>query len=440
MIKIIKEGNRILMDGNTLPVLTDINIKIEYVIAEMIGYVFVTELTSGISRKDLQDIFDKVLILWDKDTTIVDMNKCHFEFVERYDKMFKFNDKEDHLGKIKVWSVNKFYKVFETNRELYNEFMSYSIICIGPLNRINPVIFNYIMDMYPTALRLLFGDEKLDSPENNNYHNRYLTNSNTIMSIPYFMGRDSDEKKVNSVIDKLRKTNVKLVDLSAAVVKVFDTEMIDIDNVSNYIEDNNTLVIIPSRFIDSVNSRLFDYKYGDSKLDLQIGMELVLTHPFIVKAENNSEGLSFIINPFTKVWISKVVRKFSSRGNYLYDIDIQVRHNDKLVLIKNVLLDWTYYLLQFNKDYHPENESDFNNVEYRSVVDTNIWKPDILKCIPFMVTTISYAKYCIIDRIVGYVETIDSWMLEKHIGDLYSYISPITKEAIIHKAYNFDEI
>ena len=72
MIKAIKDDFRILINGNTLPVLVDNNISIEYIIAELIGNIFKVELTNAESMKDILESMNKLIIFWDKDTKVLD--------------------------------------------------------------------------------------------------------------------------------------------------------------------------------------------------------------------------------------------------------------------------------------------------------------------------------------------------------------------------------
>ena len=254
MIKAIKDDFRILINGNTLPVLVDNNISIEYIVAELIGNIFKVELTNAESMKDILESMNKLIIFWDKDTKVLDtLTINHFEFVEDFDLMFKFKkSNSDPLPSIKLWSAYDFQGLQNRDLDAYNEIMNHPYVVIGPLNKINPITFNSIMNAFPLNLRILYGDDKLDSPENNNYHNVYLSNSNAIMTIPYYSGRDIKEKKVNSVIDKLRKPSCKLADLSNAVIKFIETEAIDTSIIMDCLEDENTLVVVPHRLKDDV--------------------------------------------------------------------------------------------------------------------------------------------------------------------------------------------
>ena len=319
--------------------------------------------------------------------------------------------------------------------------MSHPYVVIGPLNKINPITFNSIMNAFPLNLRILYGDDKLDSPENNNYHNVYLSNSNAIMTIPYYSGRDIKEKKVNSVIDKLRKPSCKLADLSNAVIKFIETEAIDTSIIMDCLEDEDTLVVVPHRLKDDVNSRLIELANGSDDLNLKVGQYVYNTYAFKVDKSSNLDGVEFVIEPLTKIWIARIVRKYVNRGNYIVECDIQVKYNDKLIVIHGVQFDWCYYLMQFNKSYHLDNQADYNTIDYKYLnSNNNIWKPEILKCIPFRVTTVNYAKYRYFNRIVAFMETIDSWMLERHPTDLYGYMASCVNEAIIYKAYVFDDV
>lgn len=443
MIKAIKDDFRILINGNTLPVLVDNNISIEYIVAELIGNIFKVELTNAESMKDILESMNKLIIFWDKDTKVLDtLTINHFEFVEDFDLMFKFKkSNNDPLPSIKLWSAYDFQGLQSRDLDAYNEIMNHPYVVIGPLNKINPITFNSIMNAFPLNLRILYGDDKLDSPENNNYHNVYLSNSNAIMTIPYYSGRDIKEKKVNSVIDKLRKPSCKLADLSNAVIKFIETEAIDTSIIIDCLEDENTLVIVPHRLKDDVNSRLIELANGSDDLNLKVGQYVYNTYAFKVDKSSNLDGVEFVIEPLTKIWIARIVRKYVNRGNYIVECDIQVKYNDKLIVVHGVQFDWCYYLMQFNKSYHLDNQADYNTIDYKYLnSNNNIWKPEILKCIPFRVTTVNYTKYRYFNRIVAFMETIDSWMLERHPTDLYGYMASCVNEAIIYKAYVFDDV
>lgn len=443
MIKAIKDDFRILINGNTLPVLVDNNISIEYIVAELIGNIFKVELTNAESMKDILESMNKLIIFWDKDTKVLDtLTINHFEFVEDFDLMFKFKkSNNDPLPSIKLWSAYDFQGLQNRDLDAYNDIMNHPYVVIGPLNKINPITFNSIMNAFPLNLRILYGDDKLDSPENNNYHNVYLSNSNAIMTIPYYSGRDIKEKKVNSVIDKLRKPSCKLADLSNAVIKFIETEAIDTSIIMDCLEDENTLVVVPHRLKDDVNSRLIELANGSDDLNLKVGQYVYNTYAFKVDKSSNLDGVEFVIEPLTKIWIARIVRKYVNRGNYIVECDIQVKYNDKLIVVHGVQFDWCYYLMQFNKSYHLDNQADYNTIDYKYLnSNNNIWKPEILKCTPFRVTTVNYAKYRYFNRIVAFIETIDSWMLERHPTDLYGYMASCVNEAIIYKAYVFDDV
>ena len=443
MIKAIKDDFRILINGNTLPVLVDNNISIEYIIAELIGNIFKVELTNAESMKDILESMNKLIIFWDKDTKVLDtLTINHFEFVEDFDLMFKFKkSNNDPLPSIKLWSAYDFQGMQSRDIETYNEMMSHPYVVIGPLNKINPTTFNAIMNAFPINLRILYGDDKLDSPENNNYHNMYLSNSNAVMTIPYYSGRDIKEKKVNSVIDKLRKPSCKLADLSNAVIKFIETEAIDTSIIIDCLEDEETLVVVPHRLKDDVNSRLIEIVNGNDDLNLKVGQYVYNTYAFKVDKNSNLDGVEFVIEPLTKIWIARIVRKYVNRGSYFVECDIQVKHNDKLIVVHGVQFDWCYYLMQFNKSYHLENQADYNTIDYKYLnSNNNIWKPNVLKCIPFRVTTVNYAKYRYFNRVIAFMETIDSWMLERHPTDLYGYVASCISETIVYKAYVFDDV
>lgn len=443
MIKTIKDDFRILINGNTLPVLVDNNISIEYIIAELIGNIFKVELINAESMNDILECINKLSIFWDKNNTVINnITINHFEFVEDFDLMFKFKkSNNDVLPSIKIWSVYDFNNIQTNDIESYNEIINRPYVIIGPLNRINPISFNTILNAFPLNLRILYGDDKLDSPENNNYHNVYLSNSNAVMTIPYYSGRDIKEKKVNSVIDKLRKPSCKLADLSNAVIKFIETDAIDTSVIMDCLEDEDTLVIVPHRLKDDVNSRLIELVNGNDDLNLKVGQFVYNTYAFKVEKDSNIEGLEFIIEPLSKIWIARIIRKYVNRGNYIIECDIQVNYNNKLVVVHGVQFDWCYYLMQFNKSYHLNNQEDYNTIDYKYLnSNNNIWRSDVLKCIPFRITTVNYAKYRYFSKVVSFMETIDSWMLERHPTDLYGYMISCVGEAIIYKAYVFDDV
>ena len=239
---------------------------------------------------------------------------------------------------------------------------------------------------------------------------KLLTNASHNLKIDPDKFRVSDSKKVNIALNKLRKDATELNQLTnSSSIHVDYTDIVDISEIEEFLTTNeDSLVIVPKRFFSNINSRLWT-STRESTININAGDIFYTRYPFTLINGKNVE----VIPAMSKVRIvidNNRKTHISGRDCKLYDVIFTFKREFEDVEVsisgRDVLVDFSAFLLNFSPDYHPGNMEEYDEVfgnmeqyDFNVVLD-----PTILTLVPYRIVFSEDAKYSKSMNTLSYIE------------------------------------
>lgn len=336
----------------------------------------------------------------DTDRILFISDSAQEEYIMEIDEEF-FNDFKDKPT-IKFPILINVYPAYKiTDSDLFNDdiFFDYRMLIVGFINNISDSIWNIIKDKLHSTKSYIFGDSLIESPEYNNYFMKLLTNASHNLKLDPDKFKLSGAKRVNMALNKLRKDATDLSQLANNnAIHVDYTDSVDISEIEDFLTTNeSSLVIVPKRFFSSINSRLWT-STRESTIDIVAGDVFYSRYPFTLINGKRIE----VIPAMSKVRIvmdSNRMTHISGRDCKLYDVIFTFKREfediEVSISAKDVLIDFSSFLLNFSSEYHPGNMDEydevFSNMENYDL--SLMLDPTVLTLVPYRIVFSEDAKY-----------------------------------------------
>lgn len=281
-----------------------------------------------------------------------------------------------------------------------------NLLIVGFVNTIPEHIFNNIMEVFGSQPSvIIFGDPLVDSPENNNYFMKYMTNTSIGVSLDYDNYRLSDKKKINNTLLKLRKDISNLGDITNSnYVSLRMANDIVVNDVVDELLQKGASVVLPKVHYAKVNSLVYSYITSRNRLDFEPGDTFLVRYPWLAMANDTV----YIIPPMTVVKIMMIHNQIFINSHRCFVCDIVIENdNGNPLLIKSAIIDFTDYIMNYDPTMFPENMEDFEDILKYNLFDTQIHDAHVLKVLFCKTLTPDMAKYYDSDVTTAYIETID---------------------------------
>ena len=298
------------------------------------------------------------------------------------------------------------YEFNELNEDIMNYREGVNLIVIGYMNTIPERIFTNIQNFFGSHVNyVIFGDPIIDAPEHNSYFMRYLTNSSVSIKLEYDQYRKSNKKKINNTLFKLRRDMTDTSDITISNnVAVSSTHVINISDIAAFLDEPNNLVVVPKRLHPKINSMLYQFIHSRSKLDLEVGDTYLLKYTWTCKQGENR----YVVPPLTTVRIMSIYNQLFIQNHRCFVCDVSLEdQNGNFVIMNEVVIDFTDYLLEFDSHQHPENLEDYDDIvrninQFNSTIhDSSVMKIMFAGCI-----NSDMIKYYPSKSTRAYIETI----------------------------------
>ena len=289
-----------------------------------------------------------------------------------------------------------------------NNYFSKSVIVIGNINRMDPLIVMSIINKYNSHFIVLYGDPSLAyNDEYKSIYSSFFTNTQLDI-VEYFDTEhyDISKKKIYNVINKIRRGVAPEKLSQSSIFSIQENKTILISDIENILDtEPDTSVVIPEAYYNEVNSQLYTKRTGRTSLIPEMGDILYNVYPLIVE---NDKGEKKIIEPMNEILITQEPfgDLYFSDNKIFQDVNISINGE----LYYSVPIDMTFFLGNFSADSHPEHADEYviiNNIEAfgkRSLEPVNYCQ---LKPIPYKVLKPLYVKQKKIKNIVVYNLLID---------------------------------
>lgn len=287
-------------------------------------------------------------------------------------------------------------------------YFSKSVIIIGNINRMDPLIVMSIIRRYNSHFIVIYGDPSLSySDEYKSIYSSFFTNTQLDITENFNTDNfDISKKKIYNVLSKIRK-GVEPEKLSqSSMFSIEEKNNIIISDIENILDtEPNTMVVIPEAYYNEVNSQLYTKRTGRTILIPEMGDVLYNVYPLVVQ---NDKGEKKIIEPMSEILVCQ--EPFSdlyfSEDKIFQDMNISVNGE----IYYSVPMDMTFFLRNFSADLHPEHADEYsiiNNIEAVNKQDLKPVNYCQLKAIPFKVLKPLYVKQKKIKNIIVYNLLID---------------------------------
>lgn len=368
------------------------------------------------------------------------------EYIMKIDEEF-FNDfKDKPTIKFPVLiNVYPAYKITDSDLFDDNMFFDYRMMIVGFINNISDSVWNILKDKLHSTKSYVFGDSLIESPEYNNYFMKLLTNASHNLRLDPDKFRISDAKKVNIALNKLRKDATELTQLTnSSAIHVDYTDSVDISEIEEFLAANeDSLVIVPKRFFSSINSRLWTSS-RDSTINIEAGDIFFNRYPFTLINGKKIE----VIPAMSKVRIvmdNDRKTQISGRDCKLYDVIFTFKREfediEVSISARDVLIDFSSFLLNFSPDYHSGNMEEYDEVfanmeqyDFNLVLD-----PTILTLVPYRIVFSEDAKYSKSLNTLSYIERNERSLGYRSDTSWYKHFCKTLDNIYIRYADDFNE-
>ena len=229
-----------------------------------------------------------------------------------------------------------------------------------------------------------------------------------------------DDWIITSITFKIRKDTENLFENSTSLnVGINRKDDIDIYSMVQKIDEGDTVIVVPKRISGIVKSRIYEYRNETDDLTLDFDTILYLRRPWTFEVNNQR----MIAPPLTKIKIANVKGVWQADdGTQLLGVDILIYSDDKdFLMVKDVLIDYTDFILQFSYTEHPNNQELFqialDAVRMSDIKDDM----DIMKVTPDLVFTCEDCKYFEIGRTIAYIESVEKEVYFETDSHYYNY-------------------
>ena len=401
-------NNKMFLNRQLIAAEVDANTKHRVALAHILTYTH----SNVLNMKDSD--FDNVLLITDR--YISDDGYVRLDYADFQDTGFNIS-KMQFPKTVKTVHMGEFNTKIDAHQAYKDQ---YDVIVIGFVNTIPESVFDNIYDTFRSKVLVLFGDPILDSSENGHWFMRYLTNKSLSIKSEYDSNRISDKKKINNFLFKIRKDTENLFENSTSLnVGINRKDDIDIYSMVQKIDEGDTVIVVPKRISGIVKSRIYEYRNETDDLTLDFDTILYLRRPWTFEVNNQR----MIAPPLTKIKIANVKGVWQADdGTQLLGVDILIYSDDKdFSMVKDVLIDYTDFILQFSYTEHPNNQELFHIAIHVVRVSDIMDDMDIMKVTPDLVFTCEDCKYFEIGRTIAYIESVEKEVYFETDSHYYNY-------------------
>lgn len=355
---------------------------------------------------------------------------------DQYHTGIKFKETGLELFKDKFKDINEIVEDKVENRYFFDD----KIPIIYFINRIPEIAFMKMLQIFETCEKvIIIGDPMLNSPENNDYHMKFLSkfNHHYDLNVTRRFTRD-----VCSFINKVINKKYKIVSITSIIsnykdIKFFESDTISMTDPNNY--DAKHLVV-PKSLYTKLNS-MHRRSQGINTVRIQDQEELFNDNEFKLTLK---DGRSFRC---PRGAIIKVLSKYDASTNSFPKIDkvkanIIFRETDSFeeMIIENVdlILNASYFALAFESDM-PHFRESMPNVD-RFLKSEDFLYEHAVAVRPLFVIESDMTKHLQADNITIYYQEkiLDCDYCSKE--PLYKYILSMKEKAVIYYSFNFSNI
>lgn len=409
----LQEHTKIYLNKDLLTVSTDINIRKDIILADIIDWCHKTYFQNS------RDLPNNILYVSDTDTENIIVPKDLLPSGQEGIPALK----DILFDSMNIQTINAFR--FDMDFEEDDPILThnfYKIVIIGHINNIPNRLLNKIMHIYRNSLLVIFGDEVLTGVDQTPFHLRYLTNSNLQIKTEKSDECISTVKKVNTAINQMKRPMLKYSNLSSSSITTNVKHNISEDDIVNIIDTENTLsadnekfqIIVPHRLFNDIISDTYIKHFGAEDIGITILRPYYLRMPYFFINKNPKFNQFILLEPMTKVMIVNIKNIGTRDKDTVFICDLMVLDGPyKDIEVKDVIINYSAYASLFNPDKHIFSYAIYDDPTLKP------WDSTELYITPFPITTYEYAKMCTANRTYAFVETIILWSQDKHASDLY---------------------
>jgi len=388
----LRVNKKVYATDNRIYVTCHMNMDVRIIISNIIETIFMRYINRGI-KVDFNDILfitDRCDILTSTSDLVVPT------------KMLGESAKHVKNRNIMIETVNalEFLNTEDSVDFLDKRKYTPSLVILGFINNIPEDVYDNIDQVFGRTRLVTFGDVKVESGELYNYYKKFLTSSEYFIDLPYYEHRNSSIKKINNTLDKFRdnKNGINKITSSSNITKTQSNEL-DMNIIEDSLEDGAT-VVVPKRLAPAINSRLHTSINPSDTLEIEPNIEYYTRFPFM--AVNGKDKV--FIPPLTKMKIAQYYQTSTFTNGRRYILRTCVFYLDgEEVVLKNIPIDFSSFILNFDQDEHPDNYEDYEEIEnYDTVYD-----PFTLQLLPNKIVTEIEQKYFKSRDLTLFIETYE---------------------------------
>lgn len=423
---------KVLLDEQKVCINTPMNTQIHKIVADIFEFNFARYFENKNMRIDLEDV------LFISDSNIrnyLDIPASYFTEFSQIQRTFGVE--EDRI--LSIPSMNAY--VFES-KEYYEELLKDrirpSIVILGFINNIPKSVLDNILMVFGRTKIFMFGDEIVSSPEFGDHFSTILTNSEYTINYAYSDYKNSIQKKINSVLSKLREKkfqNMAVFPVGTTTIKKTLNDNIDLDHINDSL-NSDCNVVVPRRLLTQINSRVKNLFGRSSIISLEMGDVVYSRFPFITL--HNEKPI--VIPPLSRININmsdSIETIKDGRRIVLKNVTI-TKPNGTKVDLRNVPIDYTGYLMQFDESEHIDNYDDFEDIHPDE--DPLYMEPSTLSIIPHRIMTNIEQKYIQSHTLVVFLESLDLDSLYTNRSLWYQDMMGVIENLEVISSNRFNEL
>lgn len=423
---------KVLLDEQKVCINVPMNTQVHKIVADIFEYNY-SKYFSKINMKiDLEDI----LVVSDSITSqYIDIPSSYLDKFTEISK--KFNNSEDRI--LSIPCVNAY--VFESKEyveKIFENKNKPTLVILGFINNIPKEILTNILDIFGRTKLFMYGDELISSPEFGDYFNAILTNSEYSLCYSYSDYKNSIQKKINSLLNKLRderSQTMSIIPSGLNTIKKKFADEIDMDELQEKLEEGSC-VVVPRRILTQVNSKIKNMFSNSSRIELIFGDTCYTRFPFVTLKDD----VPIVIPPLSKIIIglsNEAETVVDDRRIILRNITV-TKPNGARIDLNNVPIDFTGFLMQFDENEHIDNYDDFSEISEQE--DPLYFSPSTMSVIPHKILTNIEQKYIQVPSLVVYLENLDLDPVHRNRSLWFQDMMSVTDELEVIAANRFGEI
>ncbi|MGL5714901.1 MAG: hypothetical protein ACRCX2_17930 [Paraclostridium sp.] len=426
------KNKKIFIDEQHVSVSVPHNTDTKKIVADLIELNFFKYFV----KNKMKIVMEDMLYISDKlDSSFLEIPK---EYFEEFDKLTKGVSNVDNTLNIPMKNCLEFINEKDIKKYISELKRKPSLIIIGCINNIPESVLRNITYYFDRSKVIFYGDELLSSPETKNCNSHILSNAVYSLVYPYSDFKQSTHKKINSLLFKLRDKKTQCISSipnnSTNISKLQSSE-IDLDYIMEKLELGYN-VVVPRRLFNIINSKLFNLFGSSSSLSCKLGDIFYTRFPFITYDENNN---AIIIPALSKMSISfsdELVSYKDGKIIYLRNVTF-TKPNGVKIDVKNVPIDYSGYLTNFEANEHIDNYEEFEELDLENPYS---YDPQTLSILPFRLFTYIEQKYISSADLLLFLETYELDIFVKNKNVWFESISNVLDSLEIIYDTEFDEI